>query len=138
MLRKTTYISQRVWSDLTPDLRKTILNVLPHKRTEIIGKHVAWLESELRNRGEHELAAMLFMFDFEQLDALEQYAQEYDTCEICGSVPADFAWKGSKDDTDEIAFNFSSLCSQCFASIDQSETDDDIETFILLQEADAL
>ena len=60
-MRKSTYLSHSVWNSIDPEVRRAILSVIPHKRTEFIGKgkFVSWLINELQIQGEHELAVLV-------------------------------------------------------------------------------
>lgn len=63
--KRTTYISQRVWRSIFPELRKAILRVTGLKRNDIvsINMYIANLEDLLRRHGEHDLANALMATD---------------------------------------------------------------------------
>jgi len=58
---RTTYISQRVWRSIFPELRRAILRVTGLRRTDIVSNtmYIATLEDRLRRHGEHDLANAL-------------------------------------------------------------------------------
>jgi len=62
---RTTYISQRVWRSIFPELRRAILRVTGLKRTDIVSTtmYIATLEDQLRRCGEHDLANALMAAD---------------------------------------------------------------------------
>ncbi len=64
-IKRTTYISQRVWREIEPGLRRAIMRVTGLRRSEIVStnKFVANLEDMLRARGENRLADMLVAED---------------------------------------------------------------------------
>lgn len=51
---RTVYISHNVYNAIDPTVRKQLLKVL--RKSDIIKRYVANVESDLRARGEHELA----------------------------------------------------------------------------------
>lgn len=57
MSAKTVWISDSVWRNLPPELRKELLKVMPRGRYE--SRYASNVESDLRALGEHELAGKL-------------------------------------------------------------------------------